>query len=113
MVRPCKLRLIYFQPGATYYKPQGVPLRQLEELNLTVDELEAIRLKYSEDLDQVDCAAKMNISQSTFQRILTSANKKIADALTQGKAIKIEGGHIQLPRGFKRRFRHRRHSWSD
>ncbi len=105
--RPYKLRHVRHQPGATYYKPRGIPMRQLEEVILTIDENEAIRLKNLEGLDQTDCAAKMKVSQSTFQRILVSANKKIADALTNGKAIKIEGGNIKLPRGFGRRHRHR------
>jgi len=90
MVRPRKKRLIEFDPEVTYYKPKGVPLAALEEVLLTFDELEALRLKNIEQLDQIDCAQKMLISQSTFQRILVSAYKKISDALINGKAIKIE-----------------------
>ena len=61
----------------------------LEVVELTTEEVEALRLKNIKDLDQVDCAKRMKTSQSTFQRILSSAYKKITDALTKGKAIKI------------------------
>ena len=89
MTRPRKNRHIRFDPEVTYFKPRGIPLKVLEEVGIKHDEIEAIRLKYVEDLDQHACAKKMNISQSTFQRILTSANRKIAEALIHGKAIKI------------------------
>ena len=89
MTRPRKLRYINFTPGVTYFKPQGVPLCSLEEVELNPDELESIRLKNYKNLSQIDCAKKMKISQSTFQRILTLANKKISQALIDGKAIKI------------------------
>ena len=72
-----------------YFKPQGVPLRLLDEVDLTVEELEAMRLKNIEDLDQIECAKKMKTSQSTFHRILSSAHKKTSEALVKGKAIKI------------------------
>jgi len=72
-----------------YFKPQCIPLRFLEEVELTLEELEAIRLKNTEGLEQTQASAKMKTSQSTFQRILASAYKKIAEALIEGKAIKI------------------------
>jgi len=89
MPRPKLCRRIRFNPNATYFKPQGVPMRFLEVVELTIEEAEALRLKNVEDLSQVEAAKKMNTSQSTFQRILSSANKKISQALIQGKAIKI------------------------
>jgi predicted DNA-binding protein (UPF0251 family) len=64
-------------------------MRHLEIVELTTEEVEALRLKNIEDLEQEDAAGKMNTSRSTFQRILSSANKKVAAALIQGKAIKI------------------------
>lgn len=88
-MRPRKRRRIRFNPDAVYFKPQGIPLRMLSEINLLHEELEAVRLKYVKELDQTECAQKMGVSQSTFQRILSSANKKIAQALVEGKAIKI------------------------
>jgi len=78
-----------FDPNITYFKPRAVPLSILEEIDLGVDELEAIRLCDLKGLSQVKAAKKMKISQSTLGRILASANKKVAEALIKGKAIKI------------------------
>ncbi|MFH1890043.1 MAG: DUF134 domain-containing protein [Candidatus Kuenenbacteria bacterium] len=89
MPRPRLCRRIRFNPHITYFKPQGIPMRDLEEIELTAEEVEALRLKNINDLDQIDCAKKMNTSQSTFQRILSSAYKKISQAIIKGKAIKI------------------------
>jgi uncharacterized protein len=105
MVRPQKCRRVEFLPNITFYKPAGVPLRELEEIGLTIEEAEALRLKELEGLEQEQGAEKMNISRPTFQRILASARKKIADALLNGKAIRIEGGNYQCS---QRRFRCRR-----
>ena len=95
-MRPRKIRHINFNPQTTYFKPQGIPLYSLEEVNLTADELESVRLKSYKGLDQTECAKKMKISQSTFQRILCVANQKIADALINGKAIKIDSNAIKI-----------------
>ena len=89
MSRPKLCRKIRFNPDVTYFKPQGVPMRHLEVIELTTEEVEALRLKNMKDLDQNECAKKMKTSQSTFQRILTSAYKKTTQALIEGKAIKI------------------------
>ena len=89
MPRPRLCRHINFNPNVRYFKPQGVPLSILDEVELTMEEMEAIRLKNIEGLEQIEAAKKMKTSQSTFQRILASANKKIAEALIEGKAIKI------------------------
>ena len=104
--RPRIPRRVWFEPGVTYYKPAGVRMIHLEEVILTVDEFEAVRLKDYEGLEQTEAAKKMNISQSTFQRIYESARKKIADAIVNGKAIRIEGGSYRMMgrgRGFGRR----------
>jgi len=69
-------------------------MRGLEEINLNYEEMEAIRLKDLEGLLQEEAAGKMNISQSTFHRILVSGRKKVADALFNGKAIEIKGGNF-------------------
>jgi len=90
MPRPRLCRRIRFRPNITYFKPRGVPMRHLEIVELTTEEVEALRLKNIEDLDQVDCAKQMKTSQSTFQRILSSAYKKVTEALIKGKAIKIK-----------------------
>ena len=89
MPRPIKPRLIRFDPDVTYFKPRAVPLSLLEEVELEIDELEALRLSDLKELDQIEAAKKMGVSQSTFQRILTSARKKVTESLIQGKAIKI------------------------
>jgi predicted DNA-binding protein (UPF0251 family) len=96
MPRPSKCRRVGFMPGVTYFKPAAVPLRALEEVILSVEEAEAVRLKDLEGLEQEQGAEKMNISRPTFQRVLASARHKIADALLNGKAIRIEGGNFEL-----------------
>ena len=78
-----------FQPDVYYFKPQGIPLRELEEVILLPDELEALKLYEIDNLEQTEAAEKMKISQPTFARILNSAHKKIAEALIKGKAIRI------------------------
>ncbi len=90
MPRPRLCRKIGFRARARYFKPQGIPMRNLEVILLTKEEAEALRLKNIKNLDQSKAAQKMNTSQSTFQRILSSAYKKISEALIKGKAIKIE-----------------------
>jgi len=89
MPRPRLCRRIRFNPNITYFKPQGVPMRHLEVVELTAEEAEALRLKNIKDLDQTKCAKEMKTSQSTFQRILASAYKKVTEAIIEGKAIKI------------------------
>lgn len=89
-------------PRVTYFKPAGVPLSDLEEARLSIEEAEAIRLKDIEGLEQDGCAQKMSVSRSTFARILLSARQKMADALLNGKAIRIEGGNYEMS---VRRFR--------
>jgi len=89
MPRPRLCRKINFNPNITYFKPRGVPLNDLEVVDLTIEEMEAFRLRHVNDLEQQKAAGKMQTSQSTYQRILYSAYKKIADALTNGKAIRI------------------------
>ncbi len=83
-------RHINVDPKSTYFKPRGIPMNFLKEIQLELDEFEALRLKYHEGLYQDKAAEKMRISRQTFGRILESANKKIADALINGKAIRIE-----------------------
>jgi len=101
MSRPFKCRRVAFMPGVTYFKPAGIPLRSLEEVRLSVEEAEALRLKELEGLEQEQGAEKMNISRQTFQRVLASARQKVADALLNGKAIRIEGGNFEIsPRRF-------------
>ena len=96
MPRPRKCRCVMHEPSALYFKPRGIPMVCLEQVQLTFDELEAIRLNDLEGLGQIASAEKMQISQPTLHRTLVSARKKIADALVNGKALKIEGGTYKL-----------------
>lgn len=90
MTRPRLCRHLRFKPKAHYFKPQGIPMRQLEEVVLTKEEMEAIKLKDYDNLNQIEAAEKMKTSQSTFQRILTSARNKVSIALVKGEVLKIE-----------------------
>jgi len=93
--RPIRMRRISFDSEITYFKPAGIPLRSLEEIKITFEEAESLRLKDVEGLEQNECAKKMNISQPTFFRVLNSARKKVSDAIVNGKAIRIEGGNFE------------------
>ncbi len=107
MPRPRRCRRIFFHPKVTYFKPAGVALRDLQESILTRDELEVIRFIDFEEIEQEKVAKKMKISQPTLSRILKSARKKLADALVNGKSIKIYGGDFRMVvpvgKGFGRR----------
>jgi predicted DNA-binding protein (UPF0251 family) len=83
-------------PESNYFKPRGIPLSMLEEVILTVDEFEAIRLADLENLYQEQAAERMKVSRQTFGRIIDSAHKKVAEALVTGKALKIEGGEFEM-----------------
>ncbi len=96
MPRPISPREIAVPPNATWFKPTGVPLRDLEEVVLTFDEIEAVRLADAEGLYQEQVAEQMKVSRPTVGRILASARKKVAKALVQGKAIRMEGGIINI-----------------
>lgn len=95
-------RRVDFVPQITYFKPAGIPLAQLQEICLSVEEAEAIRLKDIEKLEQEECGQRMKVSRTTFARVLASAREKMADALLNGKAIRIEGGNFEMA---MRRFR--------
>ena len=98
MPRPHKCRRVEFLPDVTYFKPAGIPLGVLDEVLLSLEEAEAIRLKDLEGLEQEEGAKRMNVSRSTFQRVLASARQKIADALLHGKAVRIKGGNFEMAR---------------
>ncbi|MCD6453550.1 MAG: DUF134 domain-containing protein [Dehalococcoidales bacterium] len=96
MGRIPNLRCVASIPRVTYFKPVGIPYRTLEEVCLSVEEAEAVRLKDLEGLEQEECARKMSISRPTFHRVLGAARGRIADALLNGKAIRIEGGNFEM-----------------
>lgn len=90
MPRPCKIRRIRGRPNSNFFKPAGIPLMNLKEIVLTMPEFEAIRLIDVLKNPQEESSKQMQVSQPTFSRILDSARKKIADAIVNGKSIKIE-----------------------
>ena len=96
MSRPPKWRCVDFIPEITYFKPAGVPLSKLEQICLSIEEAEAIRLKDLEGLEQEECAQRMHISRPTFHRVLESARRKVAESLINGKAIRIDGGNFEM-----------------
>ena len=96
MAKPKKDRRVQYPPSVVYFKPQGIPMVRLEQVTLAVDEYEAIRLVDRDGLDQQQAAEHMGISRATCARIVESAHKKVAEALTEGKAIRIEGGNVVL-----------------
>ena len=95
MPRPCRCRRIRCNPDTNYFKPRGIPLDMLEEVNLTLDELEAVRLADLKGLYQEEAAKKMDVSRQTFGNIIEKAHRKIADVLLNAKALKIEGGKVK------------------
>jgi predicted DNA-binding protein (UPF0251 family) len=96
VARPILCRRVRWRAGSDYFKPKGLPVRALEEVNLGVDELEAIRLADLLGLYQEDAAQKMGVSRQTFGNIVASARGKVADALVNAKALKIEGGVVEM-----------------
>jgi predicted DNA-binding protein (UPF0251 family) len=84
-------------PPQTYFKPRGVPVAQLDEIRLSVDELESLRLADLEGLYHEYAAARMNVSRATFGRIVEAARKKVAEVLVKGQALRIEGGIVETP----------------
>lgn len=97
MSRPPRQRVVVGRPVAAVYKPAGIPARQLQWTTLLLDEFEAIRLIDGEGLDQETVAGRMGVSRPTVTRILGSARSKIAQVLTHGQALAIEGGPVIGP----------------
>ncbi len=93
MVRPQNSRHIQHLPEIAYFIPHGIPLSELEEVIVTLDELESLRLADVEGLYHEEAAQVMSLSRATFGRIIESARRKVAQALIRGKALRIEGGN--------------------
>lgn len=104
MVRPRRLRRVCFCPRITRFGPKNLSLCSCGKIDLTLDELESLRLSDVEGADQIKAAKMMKISQSTFQRTLKSARKKVSQSLIEGKFIQIERGNVSIP-GFARKGR--------
>ncbi|MFW9944749.1 MAG: DUF134 domain-containing protein [Candidatus Sifarchaeia archaeon] len=97
MPRPKQYRKVAEEPRVSVFKPAGIPRVELDEILVTVDEFEAFRLADFERLNQRDASSVMHVSQPTFNRILSSARSKIAEALVKGAALRFEGGEYVLP----------------
>jgi len=97
-MRPKKTRWVKCEPGERSFRPKGVPVKDLEDIFLTLDEFEAVRLADYEQLTQVQAAKQMKVHRSTISRILTAAHKKIADAFVNKKSIKVQGGCCKFTR---------------
>lgn len=89
MPRPRCPRRISFSPTVTYFKPAGIPLRDLAEVELAADELEALRLADVEDLYHTEGARRLGVSRQTFDRVVRAARRKVAKALVEGLALRI------------------------
>lgn len=107
MPRPRKRRVLGRSPRQAIYKPAGVPLDGLRRVALLQEELEALRLADLEGLSQAEAAGRMDVSRSTFQRILASARRQVALALAEGQALEIEGGTFEVRAPRQRGPRHR------
>lgn len=95
-MRPRKCRLVSSSPSVRFYKPRGVPLCELRVVKLKDEEWEAIQLADYKGMEREEAAGRMGISRSTFSRILSSARKGVARALTEGSALEIDGGDFKL-----------------
>lgn len=89
MPRPCKKRKVCLELKAAYFEPRGIPLTDLEEVVLEVDEMEAVRLADFEGKYQEEAAKQMGVSRPTFSIIVNRARGKVAEALFKGKALRI------------------------
>ena len=96
MVRPRKDRMVVFNPDVSYFKPRGIPMIDLDEVHLTIDEREAIRLADLLDMSHEEAGRQMGVSRATFGRIVQRARKIVAEALINGKAINVEGGNYRI-----------------
>ena len=99
MPRRKRHRLVTKEPPVSVYKPAGIPVMELEEILISIDEFEALRLADFEGLSQRDASTAMQISQPTFNRVLSSARSKVASGLVQGYVLRIEGGRYRLADG--------------
>ncbi|MCR5563361.1 MAG: DUF134 domain-containing protein [Desulfovibrio sp.] len=96
MARPRQCRYVAQPPSATYFKPCGIPLAVLDEVRLTVEGLEALRLSDIEGLNATLAAEQLKISRHTYGRLLSEARKAVAEVLVFGRALRIEGGNYAI-----------------
>lgn len=96
MPRPRKCRMVSQIPSVIYFKPRGIPMRQLAEVYLPLEGFEALRLADLEGCKHEEAAKKMNVSRQTFGRILSQARHSVAEALVHGFALRIDGGDFMI-----------------
>ncbi len=96
MARIKKQRIVDSPPLFSTYKPAGIMRSELQQLPLALDEYEAIRLADYQGMDHAEAAAEMEISRSTFSRLIEEARKKMAQFLIEGRELYIEGGNIHF-----------------
>lgn len=100
MPRPRKRRMVRGRYNEYYFKPKGVRLSSLEQIDLTFDEIEALKYVDLEELNMDEAAKKLKVSKPTVCRIVNGARKKMADAVINGKAINIAKyylTHVTMP----------------
>ncbi len=112
MPRPRKCRCIGREPGVSTFKPAGRPGHALEQVVLSLDELEAVRLADLEELYQEEAARRMEVSRQTFGNIVASARRKLADCVVNGKLLRIQGGAVRLAGQRTFACEHCRRRWS-
>lgn len=98
MPKPKKTRIVQSPPEVNYFKPSGIPMNRLEQVVLSLDEFEALRLVDRDRLDQAEAAGHLGVSRATCARILENARRKVAEAITRGMAIVIQGGSFDFRR---------------
>ncbi|OYT54645.1 MAG: hypothetical protein B6U72_02040 [Candidatus Altiarchaeales archaeon ex4484_2] len=90
--RPKCLRIVKDKPKADYFKPRGVPLKNLDSVTLKLEEMEAMRLVDLKGFEHKKAAEEMKVSRRTLARDLKKGRKELVEALVEGKAIEIRGG---------------------
>ena len=111
MSRPQCCRRIGQEPPCAVFRPDGIPARSLEEVVLTLDEFEALRLADLNGLYHEQAAVSMNVSRQTFGRIIDGARRKTAEALILGRALRIKGGQVEKNAMRQFKCHECRHTW--
>ncbi len=111
MPRPKCCRRVGEAPACRIFKPLDAPVSVADEVVLTMDEFEAIRLADFDGLYQGQAAERMSVSRQTFGRIVATARAKIARALVESLALRIEGGAVEMSDRCAFRCLHCKHSW--
>ena len=96
MARPKNNRIVHEPPLFTEFKPIGISGRSIEQVLMTLDELESIRLADYRGLSHEEGSEEMEISRSTFTRLIEKARKKVSDFMFEGKALTIDGGNVHF-----------------